>query len=90
LVVAEDLMRSDVRPLTPDDTLDRALELFVENDVMALPIVADLQRREVVGMIRRQEIASAYLRHVHGTGAQEADRKMESKNMEDGGNTNWH
>jgi CIC family chloride channel protein len=69
LVVAEDLMRSDVRPLTPDDTLDRALELFVENDVMALPIVDDLQERQVVGMIRRQEIASAYLRHVHGTTA---------------------
>jgi CIC family chloride channel protein len=67
LLVAEDLMRSDVRPLTPDDTLDRALELFVENDVMALPIVADLQQRKVIGMIRRQEIASAYLRHVHGT-----------------------
>ena len=32
LVLTEDLMRSDVRPLTPDDTLDRALELFVEND----------------------------------------------------------
>ena len=60
-------MRSDVRPLTPDDTLDRALELFVENDVLALPIVADLQQRKVIGMIRRQEIASAYLRHVHGT-----------------------
>jgi len=66
LLVAEDLMRSDVRPLTPNDTLDRALELFVENDVMALPIVADLQQRKVIGMIRRQEIASAYLRRVHG------------------------
>ena len=52
-------MRSDIRPLTPDDTLDRALELFVENDVMALPIVADLLQRKVIGMIRRQEIASA-------------------------------
>ena len=60
LLVAEDLMRSDVRPLTPDDTLDRALELFVENDVLALPIVADLQQRAVIGMIRRQEIAGAY------------------------------
>ena len=67
LLVAEDLMRSDVRPLTPDDTLDRALELFVENDLPALPIVADLQQRKVMGMIRRQEISSAYLRHVHGT-----------------------
>ena len=87
LLVAEDLMRSDVRPLTPDDTLDRALELFVENNVMALPIVADLQQRQVVGMIRRQEIASAYLRHVHGTGAPTADRNMENRNMAGGGNT---
>ena len=69
LLVAEDLMRSDVQPLTPDDTLDRALEIFVENDVMALPIVADLQQGQVIGMIRRQEIASAYLRHVHGAAA---------------------
>ena len=67
LLVAEDLMRSDVRPLTPDETLDRALELFVENDVLALPIVADSKHRQVIGMIRRQEIAAAYLRHMHGT-----------------------
>ena len=74
LLVAEDLMRSDVRPLTPEDTLDRALELFVENDVLALPIVVDLQQRQVAGMIRRQEIASAYLRHAHGAAWKPADR----------------
>ncbi|MGQ9574167.1 MAG: chloride channel protein [Thermoguttaceae bacterium] len=68
LVLAEDLMRSDIRPLTPNDQLDRALELFVENDLLALPIVADLEQRQVVGMVRRYEIASAYLRHVHGPG----------------------
>ena len=44
LVLAADLMRSDIRPLTPDDTLDRALELFVENDLLALPVVDDLKR----------------------------------------------
>ena len=59
-------MRSDVRPLTPDDTLDRALELFVENDLLALPVVDDLKTRKVVGMVRRFEISSAYLRHIHG------------------------
>ena len=69
LLVAEDLMRGDVRPLTPDDTLDRALELFIENDLLALPIVADLEARKLLGMVRRQEIASAYLRYVHGTGS---------------------
>ena len=66
LVLAADLMRSDIRPLTPDDTLDRALELFVENDLLALPVVNDLEQRRVIGIVRRFEIASAYLRHIHG------------------------
>ncbi len=66
LVLAEDLMRTDIRPLTPEDTLDKALELFVENDLMVLPVVRDLQERTVVGMVRRYQIASTYLRHVHG------------------------
>jgi CBS domain-containing protein len=59
-------MRNDVRLLTPEDPLDRALELFVENDVMTLPIVNDLRQRKVIGMVRRFDISSAYLRHVHG------------------------
>ncbi len=67
LILATDLMRSDVRPLTPDDTLDRAQELFVENDLPTLPIVNDLQRRQVIGMVRRFDIASAYLERVHGS-----------------------
>jgi CIC family chloride channel protein len=66
LILAEDLMRTDVRPLTPGDTLDRAQELFVENDLLALPVVDDLKQRVLVGMIRRHEIASAYLRRVQG------------------------
>lgn len=66
LAVAEDLMRMDVRPLTGDDMLDRALELFVENDLPALPVVDDLKHRRVIGMVRRQEIAGAYLQRVHG------------------------
>jgi CIC family chloride channel protein len=71
LVLAADLMRSDIQPLTPDDTLNRALELFVENDLMALPVVDDLQSRKVIGIVRWFEIASAYLRHVHSPKATE-------------------
>jgi CIC family chloride channel protein len=67
LIVAEDLMRSNVRPLAPDDRLDHALELFVENDLLALPIVDDLHERKVIGIARRFDISSAYLRHVQGT-----------------------
>jgi CIC family chloride channel protein len=66
LVLAEDLMRTDIRPLTSEDTLDKALELFVENDLMVLPVVRGTKDRTVVGMVRRYQIASAYLRHVHG------------------------
>ena len=66
LVVCEDLMRSDVQPLTPDDTLDRALELFVENDLLSLPVVANLEERQVLGMVSRFDISSTYLRHIHG------------------------
>ena len=66
LVVAADLMRSDVTPLQLDDRLDRAQELFVENDLLALPVVNNLAERRVVGIVKRSDIAGAYLRHVHG------------------------
>ena len=71
LLVAADLAQSDVEPLMPGDELDLAMELFVENDLLALPIVDNRSDRRVVGMIRRYEIASAYLSYLH-----EADRQM--------------
>ena len=61
LLVAADLAESDVEPLMPGDELDLAMELFVENDLLALPIVDNRNDRRVIGMIRRYEIASAYL-----------------------------
>jgi len=77
LVLAEDLMRSDIEPLTPLDTLDRALELFVENDLLTLPVVSSLADRLVVGTVSRFDISSEYLRHVHGPedGAEEEPAK---------------
>jgi CIC family chloride channel protein len=66
LVLANDLMRGDLQPLTPDETLDRALELFVENDLLTVPVVADLAERRLLGMVSRFDISSAYLRLVHG------------------------
>jgi CIC family chloride channel protein len=70
LVLAADLMRGDVQPLTPDDRLDRALELFVENDLMTVPVVTNLTDRRLLGMVSRFDISSAYLRLVHGPGEQ--------------------
>ena len=66
MIVAADLMRSDVSPLHPMDRVDHALELFVENDVLALPVVEDPPGKRILGMVKRSDIASTYLRHVHG------------------------
>jgi CBS domain-containing protein len=56
-------MRRVERPLRPDDTLDRAMELFNDNDLLALPVV-DKDRR-VLGVVRRYDAANAYLRRLH-------------------------
>jgi len=65
-LLAADLMRSTVEPLTPDDRLDRAMELFVENDLLVLPVVDGHDGRQVVGLVRRSDVAQAYLRQLHG------------------------
>jgi len=65
LVLAEDFLRTDIQPLTPDSTLDHALELFVESGLPALPVVNDLNQRQLVGMVRHHEIASSCLRRAH-------------------------
>ena len=59
-------MRTDVTPLHADDRLDRAVELFVENDLVVLPVVDDTPERHVIGIVKRTDVASTYLRHVHG------------------------
>lgn len=67
LIVADDLMRADVIPLYPGDTLYRAMELFGRNDLHALPIVRNESGIEkVVGTIRRSDVQTEYLKHVHG------------------------
>jgi len=67
LIVAADLMRGGVTPLKPDDRLDRAMELFVENDLLALPVVDGTPEGQLVGIVKRADVSSTYLRHVHGT-----------------------
>lgn len=67
LIVADDLMRPDVVPLYPGDTLYRAMELFGRNDLRALPIVRNESGVEkVIGIVRRSDVQTEYLKHVHG------------------------
>jgi CIC family chloride channel protein len=65
LVVAADLMRSDITPLRASDPLDRALELFVENDYPELPLVEEGTTPRVIGIVKRSDISTVYLRYLH-------------------------
>ena len=69
LVLAADLMRTDVTPLRPDDRLDRALELFVESDLLALPVVEGVEVARVIGIVKRVDVSSTYLKYVQGDGS---------------------
>jgi CIC family chloride channel protein len=71
-LVAADLMRTKVTPLKPTDRLDYALELFVESDLLALPVVDEEQQGRVVGIIKRVDVSSTYLHYVHGDGGRPA------------------
>jgi CIC family chloride channel protein len=66
MLLAADLMRDDVIPLRPEHGLDRAVELFALNNLNALPVVNNRTERRLLGLIRRGDIAAAYLRRVHG------------------------
>jgi CIC family chloride channel protein len=68
LALAVDLMRGDVAPLGPEDRLDQAMELFVESDLLALPVV---QGGKVVGVVKRADLAGTYLRQLQGPAAKE-------------------
>ncbi len=64
LLLTADVMRTDVKPLRPEDGLDRAMELFAEGDLLALPVVEEPTKR-VVGVVKRHDVAGDYLRRLH-------------------------
>ncbi len=65
-------------PLKPDDRLDRAMELFVENDLLALPVVDGTPEGRIVGIVKRADVSSAYLRQRPRRGC---SRESTSRNL---------
>jgi len=65
-IIAADLMYSEVPPLKPNDRLDVALELFVRDNRMVLPVVDDPPTQRILGIVKRTDISRAYLQRVHG------------------------
>ncbi len=68
-LVADDVVRTDVDPLELDFELDRALALFIECDLLALPVVDNSRDRRVIGVVRRADISSGYVRRIQGNPA---------------------
>lgn len=67
LVVAADLMRStSAVPLTLHDPIDKAMELFAVHNLLELPVVDGSETAQLLGTVRRSDIAGAYLRRVQG------------------------
>jgi len=68
VAVAADVMRTDVVPLAESDSIDRALELFAQNQLLELPVVAG-EDNHVQGIVRRSEIAIAYVKRIRDAAA---------------------
>ncbi len=70
LLLAGDLVRSDVPPLVTTDTLDRAFEAFSRLEVDYLPVFApaasDTGHRELMGLLSRADLMRRY--HLELTG----------------------
>jgi len=60
LLIVQELMRSGVSPVMPDETLDVVLDKFARSDVESLPVVGDLESGPVIGLITRRAVMQSY------------------------------
>jgi len=74
LVIAKDLLTTDVEPLLPTDTLSEALAKFGRHDFDCLPVMDVKNPRKAIGIVRRSDLmeryrqaGSALQRTIHGT-----------------------
>lgn len=65
LLRASDMVRRDVPPLTPDHTLEQALDRFSRHDVHALPVL-DPKTQHVLGMAGRARMMHRYQEELEG------------------------
>jgi CBS-domain-containing membrane protein len=66
LLLAADLMWSDVAPVLAEESIETVYASFVESELTALPVVDNLEDRRVLGIVRRSDVAAAYLRLLYG------------------------
>ena len=62
LLVARDLMRAEVKPVTTSDDLAAVLDFMARVDVEHLPVSVSKDSRKIVGMISRGKLLKTYQR----------------------------
>jgi len=61
-IVAKDLAYTNVITVTPEDNLDTVMEQFGLRDIDVFPVVSEDDPQELLGMISRRDVISAYNR----------------------------
>jgi len=64
LVVAKELATEDVITLYADNTLNDAMEKFAIRDLDELPVVTKRSKREIIGVVKRVDVITAYKKAV--------------------------
>lgn len=64
LVIAKDIADTDIPVLTPEDTLDIAMEYFGKKKVDELPVVSPEDRTKIIGNVSQKDVIEAYNREV--------------------------
>lgn len=54
---AQDIMTDGPTCCTPEDTVERAAKLMTENDCGCLPVVSDMDRKGIVGVVTDRDLA---------------------------------
>jgi CIC family chloride channel protein len=67
LVIAQDVVRPNSVVVRADDTLERANELIGVKDLRLLPVVDPVNDRQVLGVLRREEMMRYYNRQLIDT-----------------------
>ena len=54
---AQEIMTKGPACCTPDDTVEQAAKLMAENDCGCLPVVSDMDSKEIVGVVTDRDLA---------------------------------
>jgi chloride channel protein, CIC family len=63
-LMADDIMVHDFSLLTPGDTLDTVLKTFELEDADALPVVRDVQKKNLLGIVLHEDVLRRYRKEI--------------------------